>query len=819
LAALLEAAQEKGLLVLAVPVLATGTTAALVGAAVDATPLPDVALADAVSQQVAKDLARIRERYLSGARAAAIAELDELLALPAWKHLAASLRGRLLRTAALYQLGIGEDQAGAEALAERAAAEDPSGDGQALAAHLALRRGDRKAALTLLEVPSSPHARHLRAALSIEDGDAEAALDILAAPAGVAVGSASDAAPQADPTDAGVNTAETWRLRALAHLVLKRLPDAVEAIDAARALAPDWVAVRSAAAVIDFWRVCTPAALTLTDQPLGPMPFARALARADADARLAEIARTFSIVADTMPGGSREQGHCLTWRLIALLAASDRRDAATELAKRLIGDDGPLHIWPLLWALFFGLDIDRAQLKERLKSIAAADANFILLTGLYLELRLEEGEAETVLVDLAEIATTVEALGHPDVPRQWRVLALTAAERFEEAGAVVDTIADERLRLRMRLHVARGQETTTPGSHNAAAAALFAVDPGLDVLAETCKAHAKASDWAFVATHADALLEAVPTPGSLWLLAIAAFNRGEYRRCVSALDEHREVHPDGRLPRDLVLLRVRCQRELGEPSQAARDAQALFDEAQTAEHLVELLNAHLAAANTPGILDALRRLVLIEPADGHLLLQGARIAAQLDRDIAITLWRRAAAQGQDDVPFVFQVATLGEGLGLGTDETGPWFKRIAMLPESGDGSVQKLHISEIPQFVRERQEVTRQWLDKLWHGEISAHMLAGGILGPLPAMLHADPERNRTDPDPLKQPPILIRHGARPLGFPKPRLEPRPRLILDLTALITAQSMELLDRVEHRHSGHCGCIGTGISSFALRSSV
>lgn len=803
--ALLEAAREKGLLVLAVPVLATGT-GAVTGAGSDATLLPNGDLVDALSQQTAKDLTRIRERYLSGDRAAAIAELDALLARPVRSHLPASLRGRLLRTAALYRLGSGQDRAEAEALAEQAVAEDPSGDGQALAAHLALHRGDRQTALALLEAPRSPQARHLKAAMLIEDGHAEAALGILTAPAEVADGSASDTALQADLTDAAGNTAETWRLLALAYLVLKRLPDAAEAIDAARALAPDWVAVRCASAVVDFWRVCTPAALTQTEQPLWPMPFARALVRADADARLAEIERTFAAVADTMPAGSDEQGHWLTWRLIALLAAGDHGETATVLAKRLIGDDGPLHIWPLLWVRFFEIDIDRVRLKERLKSIPAADPNFIPFTGLYLELRLEDGEAEGVLVELEAITPTVESLGHPEVPRQWRVLALTAAGRFDDASTVVDTIADERLGLRMRLHIARSQETQTPSSHKTAAAALFAVDPGLDVLAEACEAHARAGDWAFVATHVDALLEQIPTPGSLRLLAVAAFNRGEYRRCMSALDEHRDVYPDGRLPGDLALLRVRCQRALGEVSQAARDARALFDETPTAEHLGELLNAQLATANTLGILDSLRRLLLIEPVDGHLLLQGARIAAQIDRDLAIVLWRRAVAQEQDVTPIAFQAATLGEALGLGPDETAPWFQRMAELAESGDASVQTLHISEFLQFIRERQEVTGQWLDKLWHGEIAGHLLAGA-LGPLPAMLHADPEHNRTDPDPISQRPILIRHGARPLGFPKLCLEPRPRLILDLTALITAQSMGLLDRVQqafgplwlHRH--------------------
>jgi tetratricopeptide (TPR) repeat protein len=809
LAALLEAAQQKGLLVLAaVPIPSTGTAATLIGAGADTTPLTDAVLSDAMSQQIAKNLVRIRERYQNGDRAGAVAEIDELLELRAWSHLAANLRGRLLRTAALYRLDFDQDQEGSEALAARAAAEDPDGDSQVLEAHLALHRGNMDTALELLNAPRSPQARHLKAAILIEDGDADAALGILAAPTEPARENTSDAAPHMEPMDADGNTAETWRLRALAYLLLKRLPDALEAIDAARALAPNWIAVRSATALIDFWRVCTPAALALTEQPLWPMPFTHALVRADAGARLAEIEQTCATVADTMPAGSGEQRHWLTWRLIALLAAGDRRDAATELAKHLIGDDGPLHIWPLLWACFFGLDIERARLKERLKSIPVEAANFILLIGLYIELRLEDGEAEAVLADLEEIAPAVETLGHIEIPRQWRVLALMAAGRPGEARAVVDTIVDERLRLRMHLHIARSQETETPGSHKAAAAALFVADPGPDSLAEACEAHAKAGDWAFVATHADELLEAIPTPGSLRLLVIAAFNTGEYRRCLTDLDEHCDVYPDGRLPHDLALLRVRCQRALGEPSLAVRDAQLLYEEAPTAEHLVELLNAQLAAANAPGIREALHHLSRIEPADGHLLLQGARIAVQFDRNLAIALWRRAiASEPPDEAQFALQAATLGENLGLDPDETGPWFQRMAELAEPGDGSLQMLHISEIPQFVREQQDATRQWLDKFWHGEIPAHMLASGILDPLPVMLHADPAQNRGTPDPLKQHPILIRHGARPLGFPKASLEPRPRLVLDLSALITAQSLGLLDRIEaafgplwlHRH--------------------
>lgn len=114
------------------------------------------------------------------------------------------------------------------------------------------------------------------------------------------------------------------------------------------------------------------------------------------------------------------------------------------------------------------------------------------------------------------------------------MLALTASDRLDEAKEVVDSFVNERLRLRMRLHVARNQKAKTPGSHKAAAAALFAVDPSPDSLAEACEVHASAGDWAFVADHADALFAEIPTPGSLRLLAIATFNQGEYQCYCSA---------------------------------------------------------------------------------------------------------------------------------------------------------------------------------------------------------------------------------------------------------------------------------------------
>jgi len=796
--ALLELAKQDGLLLRTVPIDATGTSQVFAGAAMDSAPLSNAVLADALSQRIARDFARIRECYLSGDRAAAIAELNAQIQDQVWPHLAASLRGRLLRTAALYRLDFGQDQAGAEALAERAAEEDPGGDDQGLAAHLALRRGESEAALALLKEPRSLQARHLKAAMLIEGGDAEAGLAALDVPVELAEGGAPHAVPSGDPTDAAGNTAETWRLRALAHLAMKRLPDAIEAVDAARTLSPDWISVRGVAAVVDFWRSCTPAALALTEQPLWPMPFTRALVRADADAgaRLAEIEQTFATVAAATPEGSGEQGHWLTWRLIALLAAGDRRDAATELARRLIGDDGPPHIWPLVWDRFFGLDTDRGRLKERLKSIPSEDPNFIPFTGLYLELRLEDGEVESLLIELEEIATIVEALGHPEATRQWRVLALTAAGRLDEAGSAADEIVDERLRLRMRLHIARSQEAEAPGSHKAAAATLFAIDPALDVLAEACEAHAKAGDWDFVATHAGALLDAIPTPGSLQLLAIAAFNRGDYRRCMSALDEHRDVYPDGRLPNDLALVRVRCQRMLGDSSEAAREARRLWQQDPTAVHLEELIDSAIQGGDLAGARQSLRRMLAAEDASAETLLRAVNLAAVAgDRELATLLWRRAGELGSDAPDFSGWMAFAGSHLGLG-QETAPWLERMAAEARAGIGSAKAVRLPELLDLMREQREAGER-VERLYRtGQVPVHLLPEHLFPPLARLFHELPKHNRAEYDPLLDVPVLVRHGALPLPEIADGGGLDGRLVLDITAVLTACDLGLLDKVE-----------------------
>lgn len=740
-----------------------------------------VDLADALSRELANRLERVRKRHRRGERAQAREEIGRLIEDPHWSALDAGLRGRILRTAALFRLVDGPDIEAARALAERALAEDPQGDGQLIAAHLAYHTNGPASALVLLADPASPEARQLKAGILTETGRPEEALAVLEDPESEA------------ESDAGI-----FRMRALTLLALHRVPEAVEAVDRATALEPDALALRTAKALVDFWRASTPAALELADHPLVPMAFPRALVRVDdrAHSALERAAEHLGSVLAQVPEGSSEWIHWATWRLICLLAAGKSGGEATELAGLILGDRDPVPLWALLWVTRYGLAFDRAAVKGRLGTVSPDQPDFIVHRGVYYELCLADDEPAVVLADLPALRAAFEAAGELDVWRQWHTLALTAAGRIDEAQSEAEAIADERLKLRMRLYIARAEPPNLAAARRLAAADTLLTGAGdSEALLEACNAHAAEGDWAFVSLHADALVAAIPTPAALRLLTSAAWYRGDYRRCMTALDDHRQVFPGDLLPPDLAMLRVRCQRALGDVSEAVHDAREAFERDPTPQGLIELLDAQLQAGDLEGMRQSLRRMLGLDGVPGNALLRAAAMAGQTDRELGIELWRKAAEIGSEEPDFAVGAATIGSSLGLG-DETAPWFRRMAELAESGTGGAMALHISQMAEFLRAQWE-NRERIEQLYRrGEVPVHLLPAGMFPPLSALFHMIPEENRSDPDPLLQPPVLVRHGARPIQHLKRGEGPRGRLIMDITALLTAQDLGLLDRIE-----------------------
>lgn len=742
-------------------------------------------LAEGLSRRVANELEQLRERFRCGERSAARATVDALLKDPCWPALDARLRGRVLRTAALYRLVDGTDLDAARSLAEQAHRDDPEGDGQVLAAHLASRAEGPEAALSLLEQPGSAEARHLKAAILVEQDQADEALVVL---------------DGIDPATEAM--AETSRLRALALLSLHRLPEAIEAAERCSTLAPEWHAVRLLSAVVAFWRACTPAALTLTAWPLSPLPFSRALIRADQDAwdTLAEAERTFASVAECQPEGSDEWRQWLTWRLICLLASGDRAAEAPTLANRLLGFEGPAAVWPLMWATYYGLDVERTLLKQRLHALPTDNAAFVMHRGLYYDLCLADGEITSMLDELDTLAPVLEAQGQRDILNQWRVWALTADDHLDEAKKAAAEITETGVRLRLNLQIARREKSTAPDRYLYAADALFAAEPGPDSLAEACEAHAAAGDWPFILSHADALIEAIPTPASLRTVVVAAWNQGDYRRCLNALDEQRHLYSEGRLPLDLTALRARCQRALGDVTEAIRTAREIYESDPRPQHLLELLDAQLHGGDREGMAESLRRMLGVEHMPGDALLNAARLAGLSDRELGVLLWRKATETGSGAPEFAAQALTTGMMLGIGDKETAPWLIRMAELAESGQGGVMTVHISEMAELIRSQREASDRVEALYRKGEVALHLLPAGLAPSISTLFHAIPEANRCDPDPLMQAPVLIRHGARPMQRLKPGPRLQARLILDTTALLTASDLGILEAAEKHFS-------------------
>ncbi len=743
----------------------------------------DVAeLANDLSRELARRLERIRANYRCGQRSRAIGELAELIEHPRWKSLDQGLRGRILRTAALYHLVDGREIEDVRALGARAGREDPEGDCQVLAAQIAYRTEGAAPALDLLAAPASPEARHLKAGILIESRRASEALALLE-----------------DPESAAGYEAGYFRLRALALLVLRKLPEAVESLDQTVALDPDAFAVRTISALVNFWRACTPAALELVDDPLTPSPFSRALVRSDDRARAAlegSAAHLATAIAQ-LSEGSREWVHWSTWRLICLLAAGAPVAQTSELTGLLLNGRDPLPLWTLLWAVQYDIPFDRTAARTRLFAAAPDQPDFIVQRGVCYQLCLADEDESPVLADLPATRDIFESAGDLEVWRQWRALALTAAGRFAEARAEVEAMTDENLRLGLRLHIALAEPLDQSAERRLAAADdLLRARRDPAALLEACNAHAAAGDWGFVSEHADTLITTVPTPAALRLLASAAWNRSDYRGCLAALDDHRQVFPGDLLPLDLAHFRVRCQRAIGDLSAAVRDAREVFERRPSAEGLSELLDAQIQSGDREGVRRSLRRMLGLDAVSGDTLLKAAELARLVaDRELAVLLWRKATETGSDAPAFAVQAALIGGMIGLG-DETGQWFQRMAELAESGTGGVIRLPVSEMQAFFDAQRQAGEQTDGLYRRGEVPVHLLPEGLFPSLSVLFHGIPESNRAGPDPLRQPPVLVRHGARPMQRLKQGERLQGRLVLDITALLTAADLDLFDRIE-----------------------
>lgn len=746
-------------------------------------------LNESFSQKEAIRLDEIRELYRRGKMAEAY---HQLLAYPkedSWVVLKPSLQARVLRTLATYELNLNSNLEQACALEQQASRLDPTGDD--LIIRLLLRLYDEGYEAALGEIPdwSNLNAFNLRLLLLLELGRTDDVLTHLT-----------------QPPSSLIPDAETKRLHALALLVSGRITEAQREISAALAERSDWIAVRAAAAMVDYFS-CLPLSHLPHRLVPWPEPLLFSLVKSDDDSleRLRRAGEEFAYLAASQRDYPRERGLYETWRLACLAAHSASRESAAEYCHQLIDRD-PSHHRAVLWAIGCNFRCDLSQCESALKSairvtptleVPAKIERITALIALYFHFE-RYGDALTLL---NETKADFLDIGGSDNWHFWYGQALVNLERAEEVIQIGEGITDLDLRHTLIALTKRKMAFQTGDRQPL----LEYLEGRLnetgesEVLLELCALKAELNQWDFILDHADKLIPAVGSADVVRLCASAAWNSGKPAKFLSLLDSYRHLFPQQTFSDDLCQARVVCLVKTGDIVGAVNEASALVARSAATSNLMVLFNAQHRKGDLNGMTTTARKLAERDDLPSAQCARLASVLRAVDLSLAREFWIRAGKEAPDDPELIGYLSFLGFQLNL-EKEASPLLKQSVELANRGEGSFQVTDLASLSKLMRTQFENDQKIDDLYGKGEIPLHFFAQRRKIPLADLLHGHPEISRRQTDLRSATKVLIQHGGRPSQDALIGSSQKWRLHLDITALMLAESIGILDLIEQHFS-------------------
>lgn len=513
--------------------------------------------------------------------------------------------------------------------------------------------------------------------------------------------------------------------------------------------------------------------------------------------RLREAAGIFaSLSADRQERIDREALH--SWRL-ACLANDAERQAEAEIYCREILRESPTNAAAIAWALARAFPtegthrvLDPAAASRALENLLASGRGDILHLSILASLLSWRGKSSKIVATLRRhqhlFADGMAAGGFA---------ALQAEARLRSGGVVADAPGIDQ----DRVEVLRALQEADPA---AARDRLVAV---------ACRLHGTGSaDPVFVdalfrlaalgfvretARFADRLVELAGTADAIRLAAHAKAAYGDHAAAVVLLDARAADFPGGLLPRNLRLLRAQCNQQLGKLAAAISEMQALRETGAAVPEVLGLADMYvrrgdlaLAAETISGVVDD----AVITPEQA---LHFAHVLGSDAPAVATKLWRRAVAQELE--PRLLPVALgIAHRLAIGP-ESAPIVRRMAAsaVPMGGateQAAVISMSIDQMLEFLRARRAEVERLAGLHETGTVPLHLLAPQMGWSLARLFHEAPLRQERTASASGI--FLAAHGGRTAADRIPDDPKDWRLHLDVTAVLMAQHLGLLDGVE-----------------------
>lgn len=713
------------------------------------------ALREALSAQAVARVDAALDALRSGDRAAVRALVTELRGNITWPTLSTEAQARVLRLAASLALRD-HDVPQARELAALAEALQPA-DEPRIAAHIALEADGPAAALTVLGTPQSVPGRQLQVALLVmadRAGEADTVLHTL--------------------LDQSGDDPETMRAAALVALAAGDRALALGRIEQAEALAPHWTAVLQLGAIIRYAAALSPA--VPPDWILSPVAFDRSLVREDRVAlqSLAEAVRRF----DTLVAIEPDVDHHRVFRLAVLTSLRSERGRAEAEARDLLART-KADPSVVAMCLVRGVDVELYGAEATLAGAYAqgTDAMRVRALGMLLRQR-DAGEAGRAL-----LADGLAAQGEKSSGEASRWLR----ELGDQGAAVAIDPADDALAA--RLDAARAAEDWPAlGTILGELAPTAPPEPLALSIAEMLAA---AGAWPVLAPHIDQVL-AFATAAAVRLAVHAAVRTDNFARALTIIDAHVAAFGEA-LPADIRRLRAEALAARGDLAQALREADSVAAASNSPRDRMLRAELRATAGDLRGTIPALREALDAGLLTGDRAFQWSRLIRHEEPRLARDLLDRAIGGPLDDrliVPAMHDAMTHAPDLDIGA-----LMGRVQARAAGDAPDIRTLTIDDLPGFFAQQQagadEVEAMFLD----GALPAHLYFRYAPAAF-ARLYAG--RGPSPDAPLRS--WLIRHGARPPTVDCPTPFDEWRLHLDISALLVAGRLGLLDALEaHPH--------------------
>lgn len=731
------------------------------------------------SEEAERRLEDMRAAWYEGRRGEAVSLLDALKAETAtWEAVSPGAKAKVLRFEASVRLHVSGDIGWAKRLADEAHELSPADDETRVRALIARAEAGAGAAAELLAGKRDADSINLRASLLLEEGDFEGFRGVLETLPG-----------QEEPN------AESMHLRAIAHLLDRDVDRASLEAEKAIELAPGWESIRFTAGVANYLGTLSPATLPnyLVEWP-EPVDWSLVKRDEESLARLRSAAEIFRGLAEGVEEEDDRQRY-EAWLLACLANDPEKQEEAVTYCRRLLEGD-PTHHRVILWAVARSIAVDLAasesRLREMVRDRSAGMPHVLALSSLL----LADGRPREAADLLDDTRSLFEAAGTVSLWMFWHAQSLALGGDPRAAAEELDASDEGGELRRVRTVVLRTRAEQTGDWSEVLEHLERSYEETADprFLFDACEVKESQEDYAYVASRAQRLVDELGTAEALRLAVVGAYNDGKFELCMRLLDDHREVLSGGKLSRELRQVRLGCQHRLGHLPDAAREAERLYSEEPTFANGLNLLVVRSSLGDRPGTVLAARQLADRGGLTDAQALGIAELVRLDDSGLARLLWRGVLREGLPDqlVPWALN---LGFGLGL-ESEVRALTARAMELAKRGEGGLQAMNLQEALEFFEERHESLEAFQQLYLDGTAPIHFAPKAVGGVLSSAFHRKLLENESAGAPTESPFLLAAYGGR-ANFEVPGgALTGGRLILDLTAVLLAEHLDMLDEVE-----------------------